>query len=575
MDRWQVFLDLLFVFSVALAIRAAIDLMNPPSAVTDPDFWYYYAAAENPAWFHQVAGQGQPLATTYFAGLSAVLSRSLHYSLAMTMKLAFAAVDSLSAVGVYLLARELYSRRAGLLAGFAYATSAQALQDSVLKVRHDGLALALLIYASFLLARMTRQEGTVQEELPQTRKRWSKTKRLVAEARTKKQGLRFETQDSGYLPLAGLRFRHAPYLVGLLVIVYCSYLLTFYQFLVVTGTVGTFFFVSELTSLWDDLRAMGKGEAGDVLERRMALHGAAMAAMVGALAYMWFYFGVGNLIGWSFSSASYILELQPFNPLNKATWLTAFNWLNFYLVAVPLGLYFMARRRDAVGISVFLMTGALYAVALRGLDYFVLFSVLAYAVSAQRLNFRSVLALVAGGLAVLNVGIYSLEYPGIVQEYGTTPAQYDAALWIAQNSKRGTLVLANWDKGHLLEAVAYANVVWVGQYVPSTGALVSQAMYSSNESQALFYLRKLGSPAFIYLLRDTLYPVYSGSKLIGWEWYTGIGSPPPGFNMSNAALVGHSLLFRLLYDPGGLKEFKEVYFNSQVVVFNVSYAPDD
>ncbi|MDP7975321.1 MAG: hypothetical protein RAK24_04060, partial [TACK group archaeon] len=194
MDLKRSSLDLLLIFSLALAIRATIDLINPPSAVTDPDFWYYYAAAENSTWFHQVAGPGQPLATTYFAGLTAVISDWLHYSLAMTMKLAFAVVDSLSAVGVYLLAAELYSRRAGLLAGVAYATSAQTLQDSVLKVRHDGLALALLIYASLLLARMSRQESAAQEEPVQTGKRLSKTKRLVAEARAKKQGLSFESR---------------------------------------------------------------------------------------------------------------------------------------------------------------------------------------------------------------------------------------------------------------------------------------------------------------------------------------------------------------------------------------------
>ena len=172
-------------------------------------------------------------------------------------------------------------------------------------------------------------------------------------------------------------------------------------------------------------------------------------------------------------------------------------------------------------------------------------------------------------MAVINVAIYYQTYPIMIEADGTDEAQYRAALWIRENSPEGALVLANWDRGHLIQAVSERNVVWSGQYVPSVGQVVSEAMYSTNESAALHYLKQLGSPEYVFLVQGTL--VYEPSENY-LSYITGIGSPPAGFNLTRTP---STTLYRMLYDPASLNDLKLVYENGGVYVFEVNYTTDN
>ncbi|MGC8671138.1 MAG: hypothetical protein ACP5SK_04975 [Thermoprotei archaeon] len=503
-------IDMLGIFVLALVLRLVPDFMEPPHVATDPDFWYYYMAAKEPAWFHQLYGVGQPLATTYFAAVAAFFSGLFRYSLAMTMKIGFALVDSASALGLYLTGRQLYNRKAGILSGIAYAVSAQAIQGSALKVRHDGFAVALVVFSGYTLARLSSCAG----------------KKL-------------------YFPLTDLRVKSVPYLAILAVLIYAAHLLTFYQFLVVVGVVGAFFMVSEVIALIDE---------------RKAIHVVMLAIMAVVAAYGFIHYDVAYFIGWSISSSSFIIELAPFSPIY------ALEWLNLFLIFVPFGIYFALKNREALSLSLFLITAPLYYLALRGILYFIIPVALSFGISLRGVRLKKTLAAFVLIVAAINVGIYYNTFPAMVQDDGTTEAQYKAALWIRGNSPGSALVLANWDRGHLIQAVAERNVVWAGQYVPSIGQIVSEAMYSIDESSSLHYLKELGSPTYIFLVQGTLI-YYPSQQML--TYITGIGSPPSGFNIS---LVPRTVLYRMLYDPSSLADFREVYSSGGVYVFEVNYA---
>ncbi|MFP3219768.1 MAG: hypothetical protein RXR41_01220 [Candidatus Marsarchaeota archaeon] len=514
--------DAALIFAVALALRLVPDFLEPPHVTTDPDFWYYYMAAKEPSWFSQLYGSGQPLATTYFADLAEFFSSLFHYSLAMTMKIGFAAVDSASAVGLYLVGRRLYNRQAGFLSGLAYAVSAQALQGSSLKVRHDGFAVCLIIFAGYVLSFLATQGR----------------RPLSPSGRAKEQAKRL------YFPLSSFRPRHWPHLLALVLLVYGTYLLTFYQFLVMVGVLGAYFAVSEFLAWVDDRRAF----------HLMVL---ALLALVAAFAF--YHYDVPYLMGWSVSSSAFIIELAPFNPYY------ALEWLNLLAIFVPFGLYFALKERDAFSLGSVLVTFPLYYLALRGILYFMIPVVLLFGVALKGVRLKKTLAALVLTVAVINVAIYYQTYPIMIEADGTDEAQYRAALWIRENSPAGALVLANWDRGHLIQAVSERNVVWSGQYVPSVGQVVSEAMYSTNESAALHYLKQLGSPEYVFLVQGTL--VYEPSENY-LSYITGIGSPPAGFNLTRTP---STTLYRMLYDPASLKDLKLVYENGGVYVFEVNY----
>ncbi len=507
-----VLLDGLTIYALALILRLIPDILEPPHAATDPDFWYYYMAAKEPAWFHELYGIGQPLATTYFAALAAFVSYLARYSLAMTMKIGFAMVDSASAVGLYLTARRLYNRQAGLLSGMAYAVSAQAIQGSALKVRHDGFAVALVIFAGYVLVRLSK-----------------------------------DATGKPYFPLTEVKLNSLPYFAALAILVYGGYLLTFYQFLVLLGVVGGYFMLSELIA---------------IIEEKRAVHGLILAAMLLVAAYGFIHYDVAYYIGWSISSSSFILELAPFSPMY------AIEWLNAFLIFIPFGLYFALKNRDALSLSLFLVTAPLYYLALRGILYFIIPVALSFGISLRNVRLKKTLAAFVVVVAAINVGIYYESYSTMVQADGTTEAQYKAAWWIRENSPSSALVLANWDRGHLIQAVAERNVVWASQYVPSIGAIVSDAMYSLNQSASLQYLRKLGSPTYVFLVQGTLYYDPSQNMI---SYITGIGSPPPGFNLS---LVPRTVLYRMLYEPNTLTDFHLAYSVGGVYVYEVNYTSD-
>lgn len=507
------------IFIFALLLRVIPDFLEPPHVTVDPDFWYYYMAAKDPSWFHYLYAAGQPLATTYFAALSAWLSSVAHYSLAMVMKLGFAVVDSLTAVALYFTAGRLYSRKAGLLAGLAYAASAQALQGSSLKVRHDGFAVMLIAFAGYVLARMATSQ------LPSDGAQAFK-KRL-------------------YFPLTSLRPKHWPYVLALGVLLYADHLLTFYQFVVMVGVLGVYFIIAELLG-W--------------IEDRGRVHVYALATLLLLAAFAFFHYDIPYWIGWSVSSSAFIIELAPFSPYY------ALEWLNLFIPFVLVGLYFAIKERDALTLSLVLVTAPLYYLALRGILYFMLPVALLFALSLKSLRLKKTLAFLVVSVVAINVAIYYQTYPYMIVQDGTDEAQYKAALWINKNSPASALVLANWDRGHLIQAVSQRNVVWVGQYSPSIGAIVSQSMYSFSENSSIYYLKELGSPTYIFLVQGTL--VYQPiTDYIGY--ITGIGSPPPGFNMS---YIPQTILYRLLYEPSSLKDFSLVYNYSGVYVFKVDYA---
>ncbi len=505
-------LDVILIYALALVLRLVPDFVEPPHVSTDPDFWYYYMAAKEPAWFHQLYGIGQPLATTYFAALAAFFSSAFHYSLAMTMKIGFAMVDSASAVGLYLTARQLYNRKAGVLSGIAYAVSAQAIQGSALKVRHDGFAVALVVFAGYVMALLSSSVG-VRNRL--------------------------------YFPLTSIRVKTIPYLVALGALIYAAYLLTFYQFLVVLGVIGGFFALSELLAYIDD--------------RKLA-HLGILSAIALVAVYAFIHYDVAYYIGWSVSSSSFIIELAPFSPIYAA------EWLNAFLIFIPFGIYFALKNRDALSLSLFLVTAPLYYLALRGILYFIIPVVLSFGISLRNVRLKKTLAGFVIAVAALNVGIYYNTYPAMVQADGTNEAQYRAALWIRDNTPSSALVLANWDRGHLIQAVAKRNVVWAGQYVPSIGEVISEAMYSTSENASLRYLQQIGSPTYVFLVQGTLV-YYPSQQLL--TYITGIGSPPPNFNLTQ---VPQTVLYRMLYEPSTLNDFHEVYDSGGVYVYEVNYS---
>ncbi|MGC9175444.1 MAG: hypothetical protein ACP5GO_06320 [Thermoprotei archaeon] len=517
-------MDIIAIYLLAVLLRVIPDFTQPPHVTTDPDFWYYYMAAKEPAWFHQLYGAGQPLATTYFAEVTAFFSGLFHYSLAMTMKLGFALVDSASAAGLYLMGRRLYNRKAGILSGFAYAVSAQAIEGSSLKVRHDGFAVALVVFSGYILA-------------------------LLSTSSQRKNRL--------YYPISEIRGIQALYVLALLVTIYAAYLLTFYQLLVVVAVIGGYFALSEVFAYFED-------------KKLIHLLILALVAVLGIYAFV--HYNVAYYVGWSASLSGNIMELAGLNLNNPLPWLISMvQWLNVFILFIPFGIYFAIKYRDAFLISLFLVTFPLYVLALRGLVYFIVPVAFSFGISLRNVRLRKTLAGFALIVAVINVGIYYDTFPFMIQAMGTPMSQYKAALWIKENSSSSSLVLANWDRGHLIQAVAERNVVWAGQYVPSIGLIVSRAMYSTNETGSLQYLRELGSPTYIFLVQGTL-DYYPSEGLVAY--ITGIGSPPPRY-LSNRTLLltilPRTVLYRMLYEPQTLNDFRLAYSYGGVYVFVVNY----